>query len=70
LARRSLGRIDFAEVERLRAEHSGAPGVLAWYDLILALLHHRHRYDIDVTDASPEPMDGTDIELDFDGGRE
>jgi hypothetical protein len=52
-----------AEAERERAEHEGAPGALAWYDLIIALKRHEHRYDIDLANASLEPKGDTDIEL-------
>jgi hypothetical protein len=64
LARKPLARIGLAEVERERAEHSGAPGAFAWYDLIIALLRHRHRHDIGVAEATPGPPVDTDIELD------
>jgi WD40 repeat protein len=63
LARRPLTRTTLAEVEQMRADHQGAAGVLAWYDLTIALLRHRHRHDIGVADAAPGPSDSIDIEI-------
>lgn len=65
LARKPLGKVSLTEVERLRQSYGELSAVeRAWIELITALVHWRHRHDVELVEVPRAGEAGnSDIEL-------
>lgn len=65
LLRKPIGQVTPADLERLRSLGELSDLDRAWAKLIMALVRHRHRHDVEIADAAPVIEAGEwDIELD------